>query len=226
MDSIGRLAGGLAHDFNNILGGIVGAASVAARAVERVPEEHRDRLARQIEAIREAGWSARDVVKKLLDFSRSPLAVTRRFSLAQVLSDVETLCRKTFGESPALDATCTAEGDPAIEGDEGGLKQALLSLCLNAGDAVGRGGRISLRVEVAPSTRSFYASHPDANPEVPYLCVVLEGRGAGDQGVVLPAQSALAALARQHRGFVDTGALPGGAACVRLYLPRAAEAAP
>jgi PAS domain S-box-containing protein len=224
MDSIGRLAGGLAHDFNNILGGILGAASIAEHVLDRVPEEHRERLRRQVAMIRDAGRSARDVVKKLLDFSRTPSSETKRFSLVQVVADVETLCRKTLGESISVEVAFAAKGEPWVEGDEGALKQALLSLCLNAGDSMRKGGRISLRLEDAPSTRSFFANHPDATPEAAYVCAAVEQGGGDDARLIERAPGVLVKLARQHHGFVDVTRTPQSGTSIRMYLPRAASA--
>jgi len=228
MDSIGRLAGGLAHDFNNILGGVLGAASVAAQISKSIEGGQGARLPKQIDLIRDSGRSARDVVKKLLDFSRSPSSASmRRFSLAQALSDVETLCRKTFGQSLEITVACSARGEVVIEGDEGALKQALLDLCLKLGDSMPRDGRISLRLEDAPPAPSFHLQHPEAAVDVRYLCVVIEGVGPREDTAPfarpLVGLARIEKLAQLHRGFVD--ATSGGTAdtCVLLYLPRAAE---
>lgn len=244
MDSIGRLAGGLAHDFNNILGGILGAASLAAHAARGVPGPGGEKLAGKIAMIEEAGRSARDVVRKLLDFTRAPAMDTRRFSLVEVLADVVTLCRKTFGESVPMEVGSAAGDEPWIEGDEGALKQALLSLCLNAGDSMERGGRISLRVEEAPGDAAFCAAHAEAAPGTAYLCAVVEGGGHGagaealdrilapriaDRGEGGPAGglgTTFSRLMRQHRGFVETAPSPAGGTLVRVYLPRAPAPAP
>jgi PAS domain S-box-containing protein len=246
IETIGRLAGGLAHDFNNILGGILGAASVGTHVTSRVPEAHRGKLERQFEMIENGGRSARDVVKKLLDFTRTSPLETRRISLPQVLSDVVTLCRKTFGETIEMTVECTAGEDAYVNGDEGALKQALLSLCLNAGDSMPNGGRIALRAEEAPSSRSFYARHPEATPGRRYLCAAVEDDGPGIDPAALDdifaprfaARSRTAGpelglstvykLAHQHAGFVEVSSSATTGTCLRLYLPRevAAPASP
>jgi PAS domain S-box-containing protein len=242
LDTIGRLAGGLAHDFNNILGGILGATSLAAIVARRVPAAQRERLLKQIESVEIGGRNARDVVKKLLDFTRTSPLETRPLHLAQVLADVAALCAKTLGAAIELTAGCTAEGDPLVDGDEGALKQALLNLCLNAGESLPGGGRIALRCEDAPSSRSFYARHPEAVPGRRYLCAVVEDDGPGldpealddvfAPRFVAPSSSAgpdlglstVYRLAHQHGGFVDVSSSASEGTCVRLYLPRAAAA--
>ncbi|MCK9460514.1 MAG: PAS domain S-box protein [Proteobacteria bacterium] len=224
IDTIGRLAGGLAHDFNNILGGILGAASIATRVSERLAPPHREKLVKHFQAIENGGRDAREVVRKLLDFTRTSAAEPRRLSLARVLSDVATLCRKTFGDTIELRLDCAAEGEPTVWGDESALKQALLSVCLNAGDSTPLGGRIALGLEDAPTTRSFYASHPDATPGRSYLCATV----ADDCSIGDPATAAVHELARRHDGFVEVSAKGGEGVLFRLYLPRsdAAEVAP
>jgi PAS domain S-box-containing protein len=239
IETIGRLAGGLAHDFNNILGGILGAASVGTRVAGRAPGGERNKLGRQFAMIEEGGRSARDVVRKLLDFTRTSPLETRRFSLSQVLSDVATLCRKTFGSAIEMTAVCAAVDEPYVDGDEGALKQALLSLCLNAGDSMPGGGRIALRAEEAPSSRSFYACHPEAIPGRRYLCAAVEDDGPGidpsaledifaprfvarPQAIGLELRlSTIYKLAHQHRGFIEVSSAPKTGTSLRLYLPRA-----
>jgi two-component system cell cycle sensor histidine kinase/response regulator CckA len=239
LETIGRLAGGLAHDFNNILGGILGAASVASYIADRLPPPVRERFEKQLEVIENGGRNARDVVKKLLDFTRTSPAESRRLSLLHVLSDVVTLCRKTFSDAIEMTVESTTANDPSVLGDESALKQALLSVCLNAGDSMPKGGRIALRVEDAPRTRSFYARHPEATPGVPYLCAAVEDNGPGiDPGTLdeifdpgfsgrAPAGIPEAGLptvyklARQHDGFIEVTSSAKVGTCFRLYLPRA-----
>jgi signal transduction histidine kinase/CheY-like chemotaxis protein len=235
MDNAGQLAGGLTHDFNNLLGGIIGAASLSARAIARIVDTvQREKLGASVDRIRERGEAARDVVRRLLAFSRrSPLESTR-VDLVQVVRDSVEICRNTFRKEIDIIVELPA-GEAAVDGDAGALAQALLNLCINAQDAMPGGGRLSVRLaELASAAADERAGAPDQG------CWQIE---VADTGIGMDAAtrerifdpffstkphalgtglglSMVDSIAREHGGFVNVESSPGGGAVFRLVLSR------
>jgi PAS domain S-box-containing protein len=138
MESLGRLAGGVAHDFNNMLGVINGYAELL---LARRPDD--EQLRTFAGEILQAGKRAAGLTRQLLAFSRRQLLQPRILSLNRVVVDVERMLRRVIGEDVEL-VTDLADGLPTVEADPGQLEQVLLNLVVNARDAMPRGGRITL----------------------------------------------------------------------------------
>ncbi len=144
METLGRLAGGLAHDFNNILGGILGASSLVERSLKRIDDlQARERIEHHVYVIRDCSEKARDVVSRLMSFSRSKQMERDPVDLCRVITNVATICRNTFEEAVVIE-TDLPDCAAATEGDQTSLTQALLNLCINAKDAMPGGGTLTL----------------------------------------------------------------------------------
>ncbi|MDJ0622352.1 MAG: PAS domain S-box protein [Desulfocapsaceae bacterium] len=139
LESIGNLAGGIAHEFNNILSIIMGNNELV---MEDLPEWS---FAREsAEEIRNAGLRARDVVKQLLTFSRRDSVTKRVFEIREVIGDSLKLLQATIPKSIAIE-TELAESVHPIYGSETQLNQVLINLCKNSADAIVTGvGTISI----------------------------------------------------------------------------------
>ncbi len=239
METIGRLAGGLAHDFNNILGSIIGAAALSERIVGRLePGEVRDRLAQQLQVVHECGENARVVVKRLLTFSRTSVIETQPLDLNVLAVDVASICRNTFGGGVAIEVAGTPR--PLVaRGDPTSLKQALLNLCINARDAMRGGGRLSIRVREVGWAELSAKRHPSVDPGEDCCCIEVADTGIGMDDSVLekifdpffttkpPGEgtglglSMVYNIARQHGGFVEVQSESGVGSCFRMFLTRA-----
>ncbi len=234
METLGRLAGGLAHDFNNILGGILGAASLADRNVAKLDGHPvREKLARQIAVVRECGERASDVVKRLMSFSRSRALETMSVDLNRIITDVATIAGNTLGENIVL-TTELLPGRAIVEGDVTSLTQALLNLCINARDAMPDGGRLTIRLESMDGAPN---GHPEVDSNVDLWCIEVQDTGTGvdrrsldkifdpffttkpvgeGTGLGLPM---VYNIAREHNGFVDVESHQGSGSIFRLFLP-------
>jgi PAS domain S-box-containing protein len=142
MEALGTLAGGMAHDINNCL---VPVLSLTDLLLETVPAGSAQRNC--IELIRDAGGRIRDLVRRILIFSRHDAVVRTPFDLRAVLAESIKLLRATLPAT--IDLRSRVELDEAIvEGDSGQIGQILLNLCVNAADAIGdRSGTIELSLD-------------------------------------------------------------------------------
>jgi nitrogen-specific signal transduction histidine kinase/CheY-like chemotaxis protein len=143
MESLGGLAGGVAHEMNNVLGTILGMASVHEDLNPVGSPTHK-----AFSVIAKACHRGASLVRRLLDFARQDLAEIRLLNLNTLIrEEVQLLERTSFGQ-----VAFSAELDPdlqAIRGDAGALVHAILNLCLNAVDAMPGGGRLSIRTRNA-----------------------------------------------------------------------------
>jgi two-component system, cell cycle sensor histidine kinase and response regulator CckA len=138
LEAIGRLAGGVAHDFNNMLTAIGG---YTALALEHAPEA--SQLQGDLDEIRKATDRAALLTRQLLAFSRKQMLVPELLNLNGVVLELETMLRPLIGE----DVDLTTSLDPAlgpIEADPGQLHQVVMNLVVNARDAMPRGGRVTI----------------------------------------------------------------------------------
>jgi PAS domain S-box-containing protein len=138
LEAIGRLAGGVAHDFNNMLTAIGGYTALALEHAETGSALHGD-----LEEVRKATDRAALLTRQLLAFSRKQVLVPELLNLNGVVLELETMLRPLIGEDVAL----TTELDPAlgpIEADPGQLQQVVMNLVVNARDAMPNGGRLTI----------------------------------------------------------------------------------
>ena len=136
MDAIGRLAGGVAHDFNNALTVIAGLTEVAAEQVRDNPT-----VAEDLRIVCDAAHSAAALTKQLLLFSRRQVVETTVLDLNVVITDIEHLIRRTIGEHIRIEIRPATELKP-IMGDAAQLQQVIMNLAVNARDAMPIGGQL------------------------------------------------------------------------------------
>jgi len=141
LESLGQLASGVAHDFNNILASI---NMIAADIRMRDPESPHVEQLRQIET---AVGSAAQLTAALLAFGRAGAGRVTRFDFASTVRSVLDLTRRTFNRS--IDVAVDMSGSGLLRGDPTQIEQLTLNLLINARDAMPSGGRLSVRVEVA-----------------------------------------------------------------------------
>jgi signal transduction histidine kinase/ligand-binding sensor domain-containing protein/ActR/RegA family two-component response regulator len=220
LDSIGRLAGGIAHDLNNLLTAILGYASFAEHAsVEDMRED-----VRQITA---AGERAARLTQQLLAFARRQVTEPRNLNLNTVIRELEPMLRRLIGEDVEL--VCTLPSTPCtVRADANQIEQVLVNLVINARDAMPDGGRVTItataaatgsegRDDVVVTVADTGVGIPDevkAHLFEPFFTTKPAGKGTGlglatSYGIVT-----------QAGGRIDIDSVVGRGTTVRVQLPR------
>ena len=141
MDAVGRLAGGVAHDFNNMLSAILGFNEIVA---QELGDDHP--LAPDVAEVRLAAERARDLTQQLLAFSRRQLLSREDLEVHELLDTLAPLLRRMVGED--IEVVVTGSDGPAVvRADRHQLEQVMLNLVVNAGEAMPAGGRLTLHVD-------------------------------------------------------------------------------
>jgi PAS domain S-box-containing protein len=231
LEAVGRLAGGVAHEFNNLLTAVTANLSLALQTTE--PTDSRRELLRAAEA---AAWRAADLTRQLLGFARRSEFQPGPTDLNECIREATALLRPTLGRQIELEVTC----DPELwlaPADPGRVLQVLMNLCLNARDAMPKGGAVYIEtanatpqeVEAAGRVGDFVRLRVrDTGPGVPREALAhlfepfytTKGVGKGT-GLGL---AVVYGIVEEHGGWVECTSEPGKGACFNVYLPRLGEA--
>jgi PAS domain S-box-containing protein len=236
LEAVGVLAGGIAHDFNNILLGIVGHAELVLREAP-LGEQSREDLGRVLKAA-ERG---RELVKRILQFSRDTEVARLPLRLEHTLGEAITLLRASLPSTIEI----RAELDPAtpvVMSDETQIHQILMNLGANAAHAMPDGGTLAIRLEPFSATPEFIRNHPASGPGL-HARIIVSDTGAGMSTRVLervlepfyttkpPGQgtglglSIIHGIVRTHRGALEIASAPGRGTTVTITLPAGDTAA-
>ena len=237
MEAVGQLAGGVAHDFNNVLTAILGYADLLL-AGDRLADGERGFLLE----IQKAAEHAAGLTSQLLAFSRRQVSRPELVSLNDVLSRTTSMLGRLLPENITLQMGL-GSGLPSVRVDPGQLEQVVVNLVVNARDAMPEGGELAVetavveldgspRVPEANGARGRYAmlsvidTGEGMDAEVrehvfePFFTTKEVGAGTG-LGL-----ATVHGIVTQARGFLAVDSTPGQGSCFRLYLPAAAEEAP
>jgi two-component system, cell cycle sensor histidine kinase and response regulator CckA len=154
IESVGRLAGGVAHEVNNQVSVVLGAADFLLRRDDLSPAARAD-----AELIRNAGERSAAVTAQLLAFSRQQFLRPEVVDLNRVISEFEPVLRRVMGEHSLLTLRLQANL-PRIRADRGQLEQVLLNLALNATDAMPAGGTLSIETGTAHLSEEYSRRRP------------------------------------------------------------------
>jgi len=158
LETVGQLAGGLAHEFNNLLGVIVGYAGILAEEIGDRPELRAD-----LQPIMDAAERAGRLTRQLLIFSRRDTQQLEELSLNEVVAGVRELLVGSLGSSIVLEVGLEA-ALPRVRADRGHVEQVLMNLAVNARDAMPEGGTLRITTGSAVLDDAYCAEHPDARP--------------------------------------------------------------
>ncbi len=172
MEAVGSLAGGLAHDLNNLLGVIMGFASLAR--LRMTPE---DPIREPIQMIEQSAESAADLTQRLLELARHEKRRREPISLGDVLDRVLKIVTRTFDRRIRI-ATRFATELPSVEADAHELDHAILNLCINARDAMPEGGTLTLGASVVNLGPQDPLRPPECSPGE-YVRIAVEDTGLG-----------------------------------------------
>jgi hypothetical protein len=236
MEAIGQLAGGVAHDFNNLMTVIQGCCE--ALAVE-LAENHSG--LRRIEMVRKAADSAADLTHQLLAFGRKQILQPKVIGPREVLKEVEGMLRQLIGENIRLEVNMQSEVG-CISVDPGQMEQIMVNLAANARDAMANGGRLMIEAGNVDLDSSYVQIHPPAIPG-PYVMFAVSDTGCGmDQktqsqifdpffttkefgkgtGLGL---ATVYGIVKQSGGYIWVYSELGKGSIFRIYLPRVGGAA-
>jgi len=217
MESIGRLAGAVAHDFNNMLTVITGYAQMGLG--ELAPQDGLYEVFAQIE---EAAKRAADLAGRLLAFSRPRPAVVRDVALSDLLRNFEKMLAHVLGEQIQLDLSLDCHG-AVLRADPGQIEQILMNLAVNARDAMPEGGRLRIETAWIRAARQIQLKVSDTGtgipPEAmehifePFFTTKPEGKGTG-LGL-----ATVYGIVKQANGSIEATSEPGRGATFTLLFP-------
>jgi PAS domain S-box-containing protein len=230
MEGIGQLAGGVAHDFNNILAVIQMQADLLKMEDDLKP----DQMACADEIVK-ASERAASLTRQLLLFSRRQVMQARDLDLNEAVAGITNMLRRILGEDIRIQITREPEA-LFIHADPGMMDQVLMNLAVNSRDAMPNGGRLTIetsRVEIDADAASRI---PDAQPGA-YACLTVMDNGTGINPEDLPrifepffttkdvgkgtglGLATVFGIVRQHQGWIDVLSTPGVGTTFHIHLP-------
>jgi two-component system cell cycle sensor histidine kinase/response regulator CckA len=234
MEAIGQLAGGVAHDFNNMLTAIIGHLGLLRTAPGMTPE-----IAGSLKEIGAAANRAAKLTSQLLAFSRRQVMSTSVLDLNEVVTNLTNMLHRMLGENIVIQLAC-APGQLAFQGDAGMMEQVLVNLAVNARDAMPDGGTLKITtrgVTCSPPGDKGQAPRPEPSdfvklsvsdtgtgiaPEIrskifePFFTTKDVGKGTG-LGL-----ATVFGIVQQHHGWVELESEVGHGATFHIHLPRVA----
>jgi len=244
MDTIGNLAGGLAHDFNNVIAGITGTVSLIKFRMQRGDNLEIADQKKFLDIIEDSGNRAADLTKQILSLSRKEEMHFRTADLNQIVKQVIQFCNHTLDKSVEIHPVFFIS-EALVLADPVRLEQVFLNLCINASHSMTvmrkenetRGGIIKIDVERRVADEFFCNSHEDAFPGVDYWRVSVMDSGVGIEKKILKkifepffttkgrgkgsglGLSMSYSIIRQHAGFIDVYSEPGKGSIFSIYIP-------
>lgn len=229
MEAIGTLAGGLAHDFNNILAGITGYAYLAREKIES-----RETVVSELESIERLSQRGSDITEALLTFARGGEYRLRPININRIITDVLGIIGRT-----AVGINIRAELSPEITnvlGKEGPLHQLVLNLCLNSRDAMPEGGTLTVRTVKVEAGGAAPVSSLSGNGK-DWIMVTVSDTGIGmdqetrkrifDPFFTTKAETAgtglglaiVSGIVERLKGMIEVASAPGKGSVFTVFLP-------
>jgi two-component system NtrC family sensor kinase len=236
MESIGHLAGGMAHDLNNLLTPVLGYAELLLDD-DNLREDQKD----AIQEIIGAGNRSRDLIHHLLAFSRRQTLKVRSLYLSELLNQFMPLLRRTLREDIQI-TVATGEQEKPVLADKGQLEQVILNLVVNAQDAMPGGGMLHLSIGFSEVDDTVTLAHPGLR-QGEYVSLVVRDSGCGfDQTIAEHlfdpffttkdkgkgtglGLSTVYGIIKQHQGYIWAESQPGHGASFTILLPPTAQQA-
>ncbi len=173
MESIGILAGGVAHDFNNILTTIIGTADLIMMDLDKDEDLYED-----IFEIRKAGERAAALTRQLLAFSRREIINPEVLNLNFVITNLEKMLHRLIGEDIDLAVECEKEL-LQIKADPGQVEQIIMNLAVNARDAMPRGGKLTIETVNVNLDRQYFTDHAVEDDSGKFVMMAVTDNGIG-----------------------------------------------
>jgi two-component system cell cycle sensor histidine kinase/response regulator CckA len=230
MEVIGRMAAGIAHEFNNILTVIQGDVGL----LQSTGAINVDKAA-LLDQIMQASKRAAAFTRQLLAFSRKQVLQPRPLNLSTVVTRTKKMLSRLIGEKYEIELRCPNELTSVLA-DEGGMEQILINLALNARDAMPEGGLIEIATDTATFGDTATRTHPEARPGR-YVRLAVTDHGCGMNEQVLArifdpffttkdvgkgtglGLSTIHGIVKQHEGWIDVASRVGTGTTFNIYLP-------
>ncbi|MBI5380896.1 MAG: PAS domain S-box protein [Opitutae bacterium] len=234
MESLGTLAGGIAHDFNNLLAIISGYAEIClARTLAPGGDES---LRRYLREVHSAAQRAVGLVRRILAFSRKAEVRVAAMNLNRQVRELGSLLSETFPRTINIDYDFD-ESLPPILADQNQLQQVVMNLCVNARDAMPKGGCLTLVTRIVPGTQ---LAHLGADARLSYACLRVVDTGVGmspqvkarifepfyttkqDCGGTGLGLAVVYGIITNHHGLLDVESTIGSGSTFSIFLPMSA----
>ena len=230
MEAVGRLAAGVAHDFNNILTVILGNTSLQLR------NPHLDeKLTTSLHQVERAAERATALTRQLLAYSRKQIIQRRPVALNDLVEQTVTMLRRIIGEHIAIDMQLAPELPP-IFADPSNVDQVIMNLALNARDAMPDGGKLTFTTVRVEIDEAAHARNPEAQLG-PHICLAVKDTGFGMDAATVarifepffttksPGKGTGMGLAtvygvlKQHGGWLEVDSTPRRGTTIRAFFP-------
>jgi PAS domain S-box-containing protein len=234
LESVGQLAAGVAHDFNNILTVIQGYSEcLLARC------QSDSTMSGPLKQISDAAKRAAALTRQLLMFSRKQVIQTKVLDLNSVLQNLANMLLRLLGEDISLEAEYLPEL-PLIEADTGMLEQIVMNLAVNSRDAMPKGGKLHIATSLVDINEDYAGHHPDARTGS-FVCLSVTDTGCGMDRKTLDrifepffstkevgkgtglGLATVYGLVKQHQGWIEVSSAVGVGTTFRIYFPVASR---
>ena len=230
LSALGQLAGGVAHDFNNIVQGVAGCASIISRYASDAAKVQK--YARMLE---DAAWRGASITRRLLAMARQDVLQTEAVAVPRLLEDLRSMLSHTLGANIDIRLEL-GQTLPLALADKGQLEAVLVNLAANSRDAMQDGGAIVISAEAETVAAGRHAAGLQPGP---YICLAVADNGIGMDAALLkravepffttkgPGKgtglglSMARGFAEQSRGALALASEPGRGTTVTLWLPAA-----
>jgi PAS domain S-box-containing protein len=231
MESVGRLAGGVAHDYNNMLAVILGFSSLA---LEKINSDHP--LFDDLQEIQNAANHSADLTQQLLTFARKQTVIPKVLDLNRTIENILKILRRLIGENIDLE-WIPCEDLWSIKMDSVQIDQILANLCANARDAIAGVGRISIETVNVVFDQEYCTAHQEFSPGE-YVLLMLSDDGCGMDRKVQSklfepffttkgvgsgtglGLSTVYGIVKQNNGFINVYSEPDQGTIFKIYLSR------
>jgi signal transduction histidine kinase/ActR/RegA family two-component response regulator len=230
MESVGQLAAGVAHDFNNMLTIIQGHSS-SLLAKPTLPAEMLD----PIQSVYFAAERAASLTRQLLMFSRKNVMQLKPLDLREVVGNMSKMLKRLLGETISLEFQPPA-GLPFVQGDAGMIEQVVMNLSVNARDAMPRGGSLNIAIETVPVDTAYVEMHPEGRAGR-FVRLRVTDNGCGMNSATLNrifepffttkdvgkgtglGLATVYGIVKQHEGWVEVNSEPGKGSTFDVFFP-------
>ncbi len=234
MESVGQLAAGVAHDFNNMLTVIQGHAGMLIARPALPPD-----LLDSVQAIYFAAERAASLTRQLLMFSRKNVMQPKLLDLREVVANMSKMLQRLLGETVALQFQPPPEV-PLVQGDAGMVEQVIMNLAVNARDAMVKGGTLTIATLTVDIDQAYVQTHPEARLG-PFVCLRVTDTGCGMDSATMNrifkpffttkevgkgtglGLATVYGIVKQHEGWVEVASEVGKGTIFSVFFPASSK---